>query len=183
MSKVGEDFTNKLSPGNETITGKTARGESCDLPPLSSQPNLPSVEGGRFETWSLADFAGQCRMQSSDNLDPEYSAFMSALVKRLSGLAAAQTLDQTMIDRVAAAIESADFGYSMRQIRLVDGINTYALAINGMPTEEFTDNGEYSASDQCYARIREVKQRAQAEAVIAAIVPPTPSSRAEGDAP
>jgi NTP pyrophosphatase (non-canonical NTP hydrolase) len=91
MSKVGEDFTNKLSPGNETITGKTARGESCDLPPLSSQPNLPSVEGGRFETWSLADFAGQCRMQSSDNLDPEYSAFMSALAKRLSGLAAAQT--------------------------------------------------------------------------------------------
>ncbi len=78
-------------------------------------------------------------------------------------------VDQNTIDRVAAAIESVDLGYSMRQIRLVEGINTYALAIDGMPTEEFADNDDASASDQCYARIREVKQRKQAEAVIAAL--------------
>ena len=78
-------------------------------------------------------------------------------------------IDQTVIDCVAAAIESADIGYSMRQIRLVDGINTYAVSIEGMPTEEFTDSDDASASDQCYARIREVKQQRQAEAVIAAL--------------
>lgn len=82
-------------------------------------------------------------------------------------------VDQTTIDRVAAAIESAELGYSMRQVRLVDGINTYTLTIDGMPTEEFTDNEDGEATDQVYARIREVKRRKQAEAVIAALAPPT----------
>ncbi|WP_132412581.1 hypothetical protein [Neorhizobium sp. S3-V5DH] len=83
-------------------------------------------------------------------------------------------IDQATIDRVAAAIDSAELGYSMRQVRLVDGINTYTLTIDGMPTEEFTDNDGGGATDQVYARIREVKQRKQAEAVIAALTGSAP---------
>jgi hypothetical protein len=45
------------------------------------------IEDGRFDTWSLEDFAGQCRMQARDNLDPEYSAFMTALGERLRDMA------------------------------------------------------------------------------------------------
>tara|TARA_R110002012_G_scaffold315261_2_gene528925 strand:- start:11736 stop:12008 length:273 start_codon:yes stop_codon:yes gene_type:complete len=86
--------------------------------------------------------------------------------------------DQQTIDRVAAAIESADVEYSMLLIRLVDGVNTYRLKIDGS-VEEFTDNDEDDAVDQAYARIREVKRRKQAEAVIAALTPP-PASREVG---
>lgn len=88
----------------------------------------------------------------------------------LSPAAQLRSVDQDTIDRVAAAIDSAELGYSMRQVRLIDGINTYALTIDGMPTEEFTDSDIMGgATDQVYARIREVKQRRQAEAVIAAL--------------
>jgi hypothetical protein len=56
----------------------------------------PSLEDGRFDEWSLSDFAGQCRMQSRDNLDPEYSEFMMSLSKRLSQLAKEQTSDKAL---------------------------------------------------------------------------------------
>lgn len=81
-------------------------------------------------------------------------------------------VDQNTIDCLASAIDSAELGYSMRQVRLVDGISTYTLTIDGLPTEEFTDNDDGGATDQVYARIREVKQRKQAAAVIAALSPP-----------
>ncbi|WP_234053656.1 MULTISPECIES: hypothetical protein [unclassified Xanthobacter] len=42
--------------------------------------------GERFKTYSVADFVGQCRMQARDNLDPEYSAFMSALASKMEQL-------------------------------------------------------------------------------------------------
>lgn len=55
----------------------------------SSQSSVPTyvapeIDGGRFEQWSLADFAAQCRMQSREQLDPEFSRFMAALASRLS---------------------------------------------------------------------------------------------------
>lgn len=46
----------------------------------------PEIDGGRFEDWTLNDFAAQCRMQSREQLDPEFSRFMAALAKRLSEL-------------------------------------------------------------------------------------------------
>lgn len=46
------------------------------------------IDGGRFEEWSLAELASQCRMQSRDQLDPEFSRFMGELHNRLSALAA-----------------------------------------------------------------------------------------------
>ena len=47
-------------------------------------PQVKEIDGGRFEEWSLSDFAAQCRMQSREQLDPEFSQFMAALAKRLS---------------------------------------------------------------------------------------------------
>lgn len=55
---------------------------------LAAMPSEREIDEGRFEQWTLADFAGQCRMQARDNLDPEYSQFMEALSARLSALAA-----------------------------------------------------------------------------------------------
>lgn len=87
-------------------------------------------------------------------------------------------VDQKTIDRVAAAIDSADVGHSLSLVRLVDGVSTYRLELDGS-VEEFTDGEIEQAIDQAYARIRQVKQRKQAEAVIAALNP-APQTRAEG---
>lgn len=83
-------------------------------------------------------------------------------------------IDQRTIERVAAAIDSVDASHSMRLIRLVDGVSTYRLEMDGA-VEEFTDTDEDDAIDLCYARIRQVKQRKQAEAVIAALIPQSQS--------
>jgi len=76
-------------------------------------------------------------------------------------------LSPDVIERVAAAIDGADIGHSMKLVRLVDGVCTYRVEIDGS-VEEFTDD-EDLAIEQAYARIRQVKQRKQAEAVIAAL--------------
>lgn len=53
---------------------------------LSASPAgvVKDIDGGRFEEWTLADFAAQCRMQSREQLDPDFSRFMAALSNRLS---------------------------------------------------------------------------------------------------
>jgi hypothetical protein len=79
-------------------------------------------------------------------------------------------VDQATIDRVAAALEGADIGHSMSLTRLLDGVHTYTLKIRG-EIETLIDNDEADAIDQVYTRIREVKHRLQAEAVIAALNP------------
>nr|WP_250808390.1 hypothetical protein [Neorhizobium tomejilense] len=84
-------------------------------------------------------------------------------------------IDQQTIDRIAAAIKSADIGHSMTLTRLVDGVHTYTLTIDGK-VEEFVDNDE-DAIDQVYARIREVKHLKQAEAVISALGQPAEGRR------
>ena len=84
-------------------------------------------------------------------------------------------LTQDTIDRVAAALEGADIGHSMKLTRLIDGVHTYTLTINGK-IEDFTDNDDNDAVDQVYARIREVKHRLRAEAVIAALHAPIPEA-------
>ena len=77
-------------------------------------------------------------------------------------------VDQSVIDRVATALEGVDIGHSMTLVRLVDGVHTYTLKIQG-EIETFVDNDDSDAVDQVYARIREVKHRIQAEAVVAAL--------------
>ncbi|KPF47096.1 hypothetical protein [Rhizobium sp. AAP43] len=77
-------------------------------------------------------------------------------------------VDQQTIEKVATAIDSVDLSHSMRLIRLVDGVSTYRLELDGA-VEEITDTDEDDAIDLCYALIRKVKQRKQAEAVIAVL--------------
>lgn len=77
------------------------------------------------------------------------------------------TPDQEAIDRVAAAIESADVGYTLRLTRLVDGEETYTLAYSdGTPPLTFSD------IDDGYLHVRARKRKAQAVAVIDALAPP-----------
>lgn len=73
-------------------------------------------------------------------------------------------IDQATIDRVAAAIDGTDVGFNMSLTRLVDGVSTYTLTMDSK-TEEFAD------TDDLYARVREIKQRKQAEAIVAALSP------------
>lgn len=44
------------------------------------------IDGGRFENWSTSAIAAECRAQSRDQLDPEFSRFMGEVAKRLSAL-------------------------------------------------------------------------------------------------
>lgn len=84
-------------------------------------------------------------------------------------------IDQTMIDRIADAIDGTYLPHSMTLIRLVDGVSTYRVTING-ETKEFTDNDDENASEQAHAFIKSVRQRRQAEAIVAAL-------NKKGDAP
>lgn len=52
---------------------------------------VPEIDGGRFSEWSLRDIAGQCRMQSREQLDPEFSRFMAEVSSRLFGILAERT--------------------------------------------------------------------------------------------
>ncbi|WP_165915023.1 hypothetical protein, partial [Rhizobium sp. PP-F2F-G48] len=70
--------------------------------------------------------------------------------------------------RVAAAIEGAQISHSLKLTRLVDGISTYTVTVDS-ETHEFVDTDTENAIDQAYAHIRAIKQRCQAEAVIAAL--------------
>lgn len=84
-------------------------------------------------------------------------------------------VDQAMIELVAAAIDRTDVGFNMKLTRLVDGVHTYELKMDGK-VEEF-DN-----ADDLYIRVREIKQRKQAEAVIAALSP-APAEHVMGSEP
>lgn len=59
------------------------RADSERLRKIESQ-----TDGGRFDEWPTATFAGQLRMQSRDSLDPEYSQFMAATANRMESLRA-----------------------------------------------------------------------------------------------
>ena len=80
------------------------------------------------------------------------------------------TPDKETIERVAAAIESAEVGYTLRLTRLVDGEETYTLAYSdGTPPLTFSD------IDDGYRHVQARKRKAQAVAVIAALSPSTTS--------
>lgn len=81
------------------------------------------------------------------------------------------TPDRETIERVAAAIESAEVGYSLELTRLVDGERTYTLTYSdGTPPLTFGD------IDDGYDHIRQRKLKAQAVAVIDALSPFTSKS-------
>lgn len=71
------------------------RHSSASLEPFHE---ILEIDGGRFEDWTLKDFAAQCRMQARDQLDPEFSRFMAALARRLSALATPPDTAQIFIN-------------------------------------------------------------------------------------
>jgi hypothetical protein len=77
-------------------------------------------------------------------------------------------VDHKTIEQVATALGNADVGHSLELTKLVDGVHTYILKMDSK-SEEFVDSEEDTALDQAYARIREIKHRKQAEAVVTAL--------------
>ncbi|RWQ35485.1 MAG: hypothetical protein EOS20_18425 [Mesorhizobium sp.] len=69
-----------------------------------------------------------------------------------------------MVERVADALETAELGYSMELIRLVDGESTYRLKYSDGETLEF------SSSDEVYEHVAQRKRLSQATAAIAAML-------------
>ncbi|MET0363009.1 MAG: hypothetical protein ABW169_00005 [Sphingobium sp.] len=58
---------------------------------LSNHSDLPSGEADRFRQWSNESIIGQLKMQARENLDPEYSAFISAAAERFEALSSTTT--------------------------------------------------------------------------------------------
>jgi hypothetical protein len=128
---------------------------------------------------------GGKRIPGNDDVSPDLGELLTWLMSRADQPAPHGNLklDQATIERVAAAIDGTDFGFNMSLTRLVDGVSTYTLTMDGK-TEEFGD------TDDLYARVRVMKQRKQAEAIIAALsnaltqsarwTPPSEADRPEG---
>lgn len=70
------------------------RADSERLQKIESQ-----TDGGRFDEWSTATFAGQLRMQSRDSLDPEYSQFMAATATHLGILSGQYDAQREIAER------------------------------------------------------------------------------------
>lgn len=60
------------------------------------------MDGGRFDEWPTATFAGQLRMQSRDSLDPEYSQFMAATATHLGLLSGQYDAQREIAERAKA---------------------------------------------------------------------------------
>lgn len=74
---------------------------------------------------------------------------------------------QTMIERVAKAIEDADVKYSMELIRLVDGVSTYLLRYDDGEVLEFGD------TDDAYDHVSNKRRKKAARAAIEEMRLPT----------
>jgi hypothetical protein len=74
-------------------------------------------------------------------------------------------------DKIADAIASADIGFSMNLIRLVDGVHTYSLKYSDGETLEFCDDetDDFDAQDRLYAHVRARKRQRQADAVLSTL--------------
>jgi hypothetical protein len=73
-----------------------------------------------------------------------------------------------MIEKIAAAIESAELGYSLRLTRLVEGTSEYTLTYSDGETHKFED------IDDGYEHIRQRRRKVQSAAVLQALMTPTP---------
>lgn len=56
-------------------------------------------EGGRFLSWSSVDLAAQCLSQAREQLDPEFSQFMTAVAARLASTQPAPAFPREKVAR------------------------------------------------------------------------------------
>lgn len=73
------------------------------------------------------------------------------------------TTSDAEVQAVADALKGAELEFRMELIRLVDGVSTYRLSMEGHEAREF------ESTDECYAAIAAAKAELQARAVIAAL--------------
>ncbi|RWP64867.1 hypothetical protein [Mesorhizobium sp.] len=71
---------------------------------------------------------------------------------------------EAMVEAVAAALETADVGYGMSLVRLVDGVSTYELRYDDGETLEF------GSTSEIYEHVGQKRRLAQATAAIAAVL-------------
>lgn len=72
---------------------------------------------------------------------------------------------EAMVEIAAKAMDDAEFGFSLRLTRLVDGVSTYELTYSdGSPQLEFED------TDQAYEHVAQRKRLTQARAALTAAV-------------
>lgn len=76
-------------------------------------------------------------------------------------------MSETMIERVAKAMEAASLGYSMNLTRLVEGVSTYRLTYSDGEVLEF------DGTDELYMHVAEKKRRTQARAAIEVLRDPS----------
>lgn len=138
---------------------------------LAAMPAEREIDEGRFEQWTLADFAGQCRMQARDNLDPEYSQFMAALSARLSALAAMPAQGE---HSVVAAFEKAypELYYHIAKGKICAGEPLYGAIITTAGATDLGHGESNVSADDAF-------QIAMENAALH--VPPTPSLAAENE--
>lgn len=81
-----------------------------------------------------------------------------------------QLKDAEIGKKLAAALQLADaqFGFSKTLIRLVDGVHTFRLEIDGNEYT-YTDDVELDASDACYAHIARSRAAARSVAILSAL--------------
>ncbi|TIS78006.1 MAG: hypothetical protein E5W94_11460 [Mesorhizobium sp.] len=88
---------------------------------------------------------------------------LAALTTQVPHPSAAPPIE-AMVEAVATALETADVGYSMSLVRLIDGVSTYELRYDDGETLEF------SSSDEVYEHVAQKKRLVQATAAIAAVL-------------
>lgn len=82
------------------------------------------------------------------------------------------------VERVAAAMEAAEFRYRMELTRLVDGVSTYTLTYDDA-SEPLT----FETTDECYEHVAKRKRETQARAALAAMPTPEPTPKGSYQVP
>lgn len=94
---------------------------------------VKEIDGGRFYEWTDEDFQHQCRMQSREQLDPEFSRFMGALSKRILALrqqvekARAQGRDEGLEEAAKVAEQTdpdGDYSYAFDGPQIAESVRS-----------------------------------------------------------
>lgn len=116
----------------------------------------------RYDLFQVHPCCQDARGELRQTADGEYVAFED--VQHFFGLQS-ETQDE-LFRRVASAIDDADFAFSLKLTRLVDGVSEYTVTFSdGTPPMLFPD------TEDAYEYIRGRKMLAKAQAAIAALTP------------
>lgn len=116
----------------------------------------------RYDLFQVHPCGENQRGELRETADGDYVAFED--VQHFFG-PQSETRDELFL-RVASAIDDADFGFSLKLTRLLDGVSEYTVTFSdGTPPMVFPD------TENAYEYIRGRKLLAKAQAAIAALAP------------